>query len=103
MVDLSHPAYFSFQNLQSSHQIAGDHSILDQSANFYQQPYYTCQPEPEPTRMSPIPTLQPIPYNDIVAEPTYAHHHKPRTWIPARPVVSEPGRFEYDDYDASAE
>lgn len=103
MVDLSHPAYFSFQNLQSLHQIAGDPSILAESANFHQQPYHTYQPEPEPTRMSPIPDLQPIPCNAIVTESTYAHYHKPRTWIPARPVASEPGIFEYEDYDASDE
>ncbi|KAJ5975084.1 hypothetical protein N7481_008791 [Penicillium waksmanii] len=99
MVDLSHPAYFSFQNLQSSHQIAGHPSILDQSANFYPQPYYTWQPEPEPTRISPIPGPQPIPYNAIVTEPIYPHHHKPRSWIPARPVALESTGFEYDEQD----
>jgi hypothetical protein len=105
MVDLSHPAYFSFQNLQLSNPMAGDPSVLDLSSNIYLQPYSTCQPEAEPIQMSLIPELQPVSYNGLVTESettSYTHHHKPRTWIPARPVLqvaAEPSGFGHDHRD----
>lgn len=99
MVDLSHPAYFSFHNLQSSHQIADDLLVPSQPADFYQQAYYTSQLEAETTDMSLVSGLEPLSYEATATRRTYSHRSKPRSWIPARPVAHEPTRFAFDEQD----
>lgn len=84
MINLSHPFYFSFQNLQTSQLIARDPSTHDDSLSFSHQHR---EVEPEQSNIALFDT--PAPLQLALPASKSRPRRKPRTWIPARPVMRE--------------
>ncbi|KAJ5792065.1 uncharacterized protein N7503_008043 [Penicillium pulvis] len=83
-VNISHPFYFSFQDQQSSHLTAWDSSSHDDSFSFSHQPY---EAEAEQENLALLDT--PAPLQPVFPASKSRPRHKPRTWIPARPVTRD--------------
>lgn len=84
LINISHPFYFTFQNLQSSHLIAWDPLSHDSSFSLSHQ---SCEVESEKANIALFDTAAPL-QPEFLA-PKSRPRHKPRTWIPARPVTSD--------------
>ncbi|KAJ5540510.1 hypothetical protein N7494_005586 [Penicillium frequentans] len=84
MIDISHPFYFSFQDLQSSNLTARDPSGHDGSFSFSHQPY---EVEPDQANLALFDTS--VPLQPVFPASKSRPRHKPRTWIPARPITRD--------------
>lgn len=83
-INISHPFYFSFQDLQSSNLAAWDPSSHDNSFSFSHQPY---EVESEQANLALFDTS--LPLRPVFPASKSRRRHKPRTWIPARPITCD--------------